>query len=168
MGYYADGNLADLVPEDYVYRAGHRITEACLGHLKGEVERLTPTAKIPEAYDGDHAEWVRDRAGREPGTAKRSWYASDIERTPSGFSGFVDSDDYPTIIFIEDDTRPHEIRPKRATALRFPDGPNFRLAQRVWHPGTQGVHMMRDALADLEVRWPSIAQTVLERMAAEG
>lgn len=168
MAYLQEGSFDDLFDEGIVDRASVRMTRAVAGHLKGDVADRTPVAKIPAAYGNDAEAWVEDRGGREPGTAKRSWEASDPELRPNGVVRVVvDSNDYPVIIWIEHDTKPHLILPKSARSLRFPDGPSFRYAARVEHPGTSGVHMMRDSLADLETGWRRPAELALDRTLAE-
>ena len=43
----------------------------------------------------------------------------------------------PHAIFVHQGTRPHEILPVRAKALRFMIGNRVVFAKRVWHPGTR-------------------------------
>ncbi len=52
-------------------------------------------------------------------------------------------------------------------SLRYPMGPSFHYNVEVWHPGTQGVHMMRDTEAEMEVQWEEIAAPILDRKEAE-
>lgn len=168
MSYVADGSLEELFDEGVVDRAAARMAEAVGGHWVGDVARRTPVAEIPEAYGDDPESWIEDRGGRKPGTAKRSWRAAPPKLLPNGIvQVIVDSDDYPVIIFLEHDTRPHTIVPKRARSLRFPLGASFRYAAKVEHPGTTGVHMQRDAMAALEAGWRRPAEVALERSLAE-
>lgn len=49
--------------------------------------------------------------------------------------------------FVEEGTRPHVIRPRRARALAFTVGGRTVIVRRVNHPGTKGAHMLRDGMA---------------------
>lgn len=51
-------------------------------------------------------------------------------------------------IWIHEGTRPHEIRPRRAKALRFTIGTRVVFARRVWHPGTTANPFLRDAIRE--------------------
>lgn len=161
MGYDADGSLADLWPPDFVDRVGEDIAANVQDAMLSDVKRLTPVAKIPQAYHGDYPAWEEDRGGRPPGTLKEAWVALPIERTPEGFSAAVENPD-PIASHVEHDTQPHMIFVKKARALRFPVGPTFRYAEYVWHPGTQGQHMMRDAEIGIEARWLGIAEKTID------
>ena len=44
----------------------------------------------------------------------------------------------PYSVFVENPTRPHVIRPRRAKALRFEVGGQVVFAAKVMHPGTKG------------------------------
>lgn len=48
-------------------------------------------------------------------------------------------------LFVEEDTKPHIIRARRAKMLRFVQNGRVRFARSVRHPGTKGTHFMRDA-----------------------
>ncbi|WP_280188863.1 MULTISPECIES: hypothetical protein [Nocardia] len=48
--------------------------------------------------------------------------------------------------YVHDGTRPHEIRPLNAKALRFEAGGRVVFARRVWHPGYAGNPFLRDAV----------------------
>jgi hypothetical protein len=48
-------------------------------------------------------------------------------------------------LFVEEDTKAHEIRARNVNALRFVQAGQIRFAKRVWHPGTVGTHFMRKA-----------------------
>lgn len=47
--------------------------------------------------------------------------------------------------YLEEGTRPHIIRPKRAKALRFKVGGRTVYAKIVHHPGTKAGHVLTDA-----------------------
>lgn len=57
----------------------------------------------------------------------------------------VSSLDYVSI--LEDGSRPHIIRPKRAKVLAFPGGGGTVFTRFVRHPGTRGYHAFRDGVA---------------------
>jgi hypothetical protein len=86
---------------------------------------------------------ARDTA---PGNSAR-YVSSHIERAPRGLRGVV-TYSHPKAIYIVHPTPEHEIRARRARALRFvPRGasaPVFR--QRVWHPGAKGNDFLVKAL----------------------
>ena len=52
----------------------------------------------------------------------------------------------PCAVFVERGTRPHEIRPVRARALRFEVGGGVVFARLVRHPGTKPQWFMRRAV----------------------
>ena len=162
MGWEAEGDLEDLYPENLAERAGFQITDALGTRFRDRVAMRTPVSRLPEAYKGNFGAWIKDRGGRTPRTLRDSWRRTAVQRSTHLVSAhFVD-------VFTEDeiashvewDTEPHRIRAKmridprsgelRQGALRFPSGPVFRYAVEVWHPGTTGVHMMRDTQAELE------------------
>lgn len=80
-------------------------------------------------------------------------------------------------LFVEEDTRAHEIRPKRtgtvssrrSSARRGPRRLVFRIAGRwfskavVKHPGTTGTHFMRDARDEAEVRLIRFVEVGVDR-----
>lgn len=165
MGYEADGSLADLWPPDFVDRVSLDVVTNVQDVMLDDAVRRTPIAQIPQAYKGDFPAWEEDRGGRPPGTLKEAWVALPVERTPDGFSAAVENTD-PIASHVEHDTQPHLIFVKKARALRFPVGPTFRYAEYVWHPGTQGQHMMRDAEATTDARWQPIAQKSIDLAAA--
>lgn len=55
--------------------------------------------------------------------------------------------DYAAV--VNDGSRPHVIRPKRAKALRFRIGNRVVFATVVNHPGTKGTHFLDKALQDV-------------------
>ncbi len=52
----------------------------------------------------------------------------------------------PYSAFVELGTRPHEIRPVDARALRWVDASGIHFSRRVWHPGTRPQPFLRPAL----------------------
>lgn len=165
MGLTMQGQLHDLFP-DFVEEAAREIATRTQEEMKDGVERRTPTAKVPFAYHGDVSAWIKDRRGRKPGTLRDRWEAEPVEHLPNDVyrAGVVNRD--PIASLVEDDTRPHTIRSKKPTGvLRFPQGMDFIFRTEVHHPGTEGVHMMRDTLAVTEARWQQIANEVLNEIA---
>lgn len=51
----------------------------------------------------------------------------------------------PHAVFVEYETRPHEIRPVRASVLRFEVGGRVIYTKRVMHPGTRAQPFVRPA-----------------------
>lgn len=174
MGYTADRPLTELFPGgDFADEAGRRITRRVLEHMEDGVRRRTPVAEMPVAYlavrgAGGEKGWIKDRKGRLPGTLRASWFIVDPVLAEGGvWRGSVETED-PVANLVEDDTRPHLIRPRKpGGTLRFPKGVAFLYRKSVRHPGTEGVHMMRDTLAETEARWPELAEAELEELAAE-
>jgi hypothetical protein len=59
--------------------------------------------------------------------------------------------EHPAALYVVLPTRPHEIRPKRARALRFvpTGGRGFVFAKKVNHPGYRGDPFLQQALHDV-------------------
>jgi hypothetical protein len=53
---------------------------------------------------------------------------------------------HPAALFVIDGTKPHQIRPVRARALRFTIGGQVVFARLVNHPGTKPNDFLRPAL----------------------
>lgn len=180
MGYAAEGSLEELFPDvvEPVARETARRTRAM---MKAEVRKRTPVAEMPVAYSvqggGGNRSWIRDRKGRTPGTLRDSWEETPLEVAPGPVHRTGVETNDPIGRFVEDDTRPHEIRPRKPLrvdpvtgkttggVLRFPQGSRFVFRPKVDHPGTQGVHMMRDTMAEVAVRWPAIFDEVFDEVA---
>jgi hypothetical protein len=131
--------------------------------------------------------------GRMPGTLKASWRTGDLERrrTVTGDEGTAIESytEDPVAPHVEWPTRPHLIGPRadRAPASVVATGRPRRMggdpraavrfinrfgqvvyAHEVWHPGTQGTHMMRDALAHVDATWEArIGRREVDRWARE-
>ena len=56
----------------------------------------------------------------------------------------------PHAVFVEDDTRPHTIRPRNARMLRWEQGGEAHFARVVQHPGTRGKPFMGPAAIKAE------------------
>ncbi|MFF5655197.1 hypothetical protein [[Kitasatospora] papulosa] len=68
-----------------------------------------------------------------------------VTEGPRGLQGVVVCD-HPAVKFVLDGTRPHIIRPRRASALRFETGGRVVFARMVRHPGTRANNFMARAL----------------------
>ena len=160
MGWVADGALADLFDNVEPERLALRIAEAVQDDMhRGMVDR-TPVAELPLAYKGNLGAWIEDRK-RRPGTLRSRWEKEPLKVLPGPRVIVAVENTDPVAIHVEEDTRPHVIRPRRAKALRFPLGTIFRFATKVNHPGSQGQHMARDTMAEIEATWPRTAERVL-------
>jgi hypothetical protein len=171
VGYTANVPLDALFDKGPMVKTVTRITGRVGDLLTDTVKRKTPVADLPPGV-------TPEMRGRVPGTLKESWYTSDVERIPSRTGGearAVESlTDDPVAPHVEYPTRPHLIRPRldRAPASVTATGKPRRMggdpqaalrfinafgqvvyAHEIWHPGTQGTHMMRDALAEIEGTW---------------
>ena len=174
MGYREEGDLEDLFPEAFVTETAEEIVDKVGDRFRDRVAMRTPVARVPQAYNSDFAEWIKDRGGRRPRTMRDSWRRTRVTRSEDGTLQVevysdepMDSAGRQKVDLVEEDTKPHLIRAKNAKALRYPLGPVFRYNVEVWHPGTQGVHMMRDTEAEIAVEWESMAQPILERKERE-
>ena len=68
-------------------------------------------------------------------------------------------------IFVELGTRPHEIRPRRARALRFEIGGRIIFATRVLHPGIRPRFFAREAAEELSNRLGQVISGAWEDVA---
>jgi len=66
--------------------------------------------------------------------------------------------------FLEFGTRPHEIRPRRARALRFSMGGRIIFARRVLHPGIRPRYLVRAVAEELGGQLSSIFEEVIEHV----
>jgi hypothetical protein len=64
--------------------------------------------------------------------------------------------------FIEEDTKPHEIVPKLAHALRFEINKEFRFAKKVHHPGTEGYHIFKNIVEDNDLLERFLKESIQE------
>jgi len=174
MGFTADQPMKTLWPEDLPDKAGRAIVDAVGTRFRDRVAIKTPVARLPKAYKGDFSEWIADRK-RKPRTLRDSWERSEVIPKQDGHEVEIFTMD-PVAPHVEWDTRPHSITagmrvdPRtgelRQGSLRFPMGPNFMFRKEVWHPGTQGKHMMRDTAAEIETLWLEVAERELEELIA--
>ena len=177
-------------------RAARRMADRAVQQLHDDARAATPVAKPLPGHD--EALWVQRRGrrpGKAREAWKRS--SIDRSVSPAGqprFEGEAFNDD-PLIELIEYPTRPHVIRPRldrmmadgtsnaanawtqKPRGLRQTGtarlmvplvGGGFAYPREVHHPGTEGVHMMRNALAQLDATFASsIGQVELDRWAKE-
>jgi hypothetical protein len=188
--YSANADLQDLFAPEPLERSITRVTERVGERLTETVRRNTPVAVAPPGLSPTQFAGGR---GRAPGTLKNSWQTSDVEhrRTAAGTPGRA-IESYtldPIAPHVEYPTRPHLIRPSKdrraasvlatskrqraggdpQAALRFVNAHGrVVFANEVHHPGTQGTHMMRDALAEVDATWAeTVGRDELERWALE-
>ncbi|HEX7088736.1 MAG TPA: hypothetical protein VF192_01290 [Longimicrobiales bacterium] len=182
--------LGDLFPQAPMLNAARR-TVARTGEAitEGAADR-SPVADPPAgvaktAFEG--------RRGRKAGTLRDSWLTGEVEFDPTGPRGApvfgIDSyTEDPVAPHVEWPTRPHLIKPSpdraaasvrttgkprragtdpQAALMWIGPGGQPRFAREVQHPGTQGVHMMRDSLAEAEVTWQTVGEAEMEVWARE-
>jgi hypothetical protein len=70
----------------------------------------------------------------------------------------------PYAVFVEYGTRPHEILPRHAKALRFEAEGKTIFAKRVWHPGFQPRFFMFHALQAAEPRIRELAMSIFKTL----
>lgn len=144
---YVGGRLEPLFTPELAEEAAHDMAVDGTVWLHHKIVENTPVS-----YHGialGHQGFGHERP-RAPGTLKRSWYLDPdgVHRRRRGadyaYIGQVKTDD-PIAPFVENDTRPHIIRPKNPNGfLRFRLWPSGQLvfAKMVRHPGTTGHHMV--------------------------
>lgn len=116
-------------------------------------------------YPGEPARYVTDPAGpvirdldhrmtrvalnvRRLTPVRTGFTATTVRKQPKFFARSVAVDvimggrGAAPIGVLEDGSAPHEIRARRRKALRFTVGGRVIFRSRVWHPGTQGHHML--------------------------
>lgn len=126
-------------------------------------------ANTPVSYHRVALQHQGFKVDRAPGTLKRSWRLRPNtervrERGATGYSREVYTED-PVAPFVENDTRPHTIRPRHASHLVFRVWPTGRLvrAKVVHHPGTRGAHMVLTAVNAAHVNFDRIVDEPLRR-----
>lgn len=170
MGFTPEGTLEDFFEERFVDDVGHAIADHVGDRWLDRVRDRTPVADLPTAYKGDLPSFIDDRGGRRPGTLRDNWRRTPVTGTTGAGLRVVVWNPDPVVEHVEYETRPHAIRAHMRTgaggvyqgSLRFPQGPVFRYAVEVWHPGTQGQHMNRDTEVEIEVTWERDAERIIE------
>jgi hypothetical protein len=172
-------------------RSATRMAKAVGDLLHDEVVRRTPIATLPPGV-------TALMRGRVPGTLRESWKTSEVEgggklkplnKAQVDKRAVEEYTEDPIGPLVEWPTKPHVIRPRidRAPASVVATGKprgtvqdgrahlryvnrfgRVVYAKEVHHPGTQGVHMMRDALAEVDATWVSrVGHDETERWARE-
>jgi hypothetical protein len=126
----------------------------------------------PVSYHGIAFQIQGHTPARTPGTLKRSWRRRPgVQRTAArgavGMRAEVYTED-PIAPFVENDTRPHIIRPKHPGGkLRFRTWPTGEIvfANVVRHPGTTGAHMVLTAVNAAHVEFEHIVDGPLHEWA---
>ena len=121
------------------------------------VEKSTSLAeRIIREAAGRAEEFIRERAPRRTGRLIRS-----ISSTIEGNRALVGVKvDYAR--FLEWGTRPHEIRPRHAGALRFVIRGRVIFAKRVWHPGVRPRLFVLSAAEALRAELDDLTSGVME------
>lgn len=115
-------------------------------------------------YVGDQLKQAaRPFIGRSPDSERGGKHLQDslVSRlgTHDGEFAVLVGSSEPHAWIHHDDTKPHEITPKNAKALRFPTqrgGSVFVFAKRVMHPGTKGTKYLERAALSLGLRFRRI------------
>jgi len=156
MGWTSSAPIADMFEVESINAWARRTADRCERRLVDLVKGFTPVA---EPHPDD------ERDGREPGDLRDSW-----ESEVDVFS----QDHFRVTVFTRDriaphveyPTRPHIIRPRTASVLRFWAGGQLIFAREVMHPGTQGAFMLHKALDVMRAEWRVIAREELARISA--
>lgn len=154
MGYTANRTIQSLYDPAPLERAVDRLARAVGEDLTEEVRRRTPVAEPPPGWTP--AEYAAHRQ-RSPGTMKASWRTGQVRpRRGEGGTEGVSVESYTddlAAVFVEYGTKPRRIKAKgKLMAVPKPGG-GIEYRRVVDHPGTEGVHMMRDALAEVNATW---------------
>lgn len=148
------GRLEDRIDEAAPGRCARRIADAAGDKLLTNIQRRTPVDMSPTR---DHERrHLRDTFER---TRVEEWPAI----TGPSFRMYVRTFD-PIGPYVEWTTRPHNI----PNAFGF--GPNFGIGGRfedMFHPGTQGQHMVSLGAAATDADLPEIAHDPINRMLHE-
>ena len=116
--------------------------------IKEKVRRYTPTAVRPPKVSAGVFRTERD--DRKPGTLKDSWEIGKPYKVGNLMVIEIYTED-PIAPHVEYDTRPHPIKAKPGSVLRFRSSKTGEVvyATEVMHPGTTGVHMLARACAEV-------------------
>lgn len=190
MGYTANARIERLYERTPLRDAAERIVRGMSEELHSGAVRRTPVAKPPPGMGATSFAAAR---GRTPGTLRRAWRKGELEVGLAGVGvlrfGIDELNDDEQWEHVEYDTRPHIIRPRKdrapasvlasgrprlpgtdpRAALAWPGaGGRTVFAHEVHHPGTRGVHMTRDALAEVDATWVErVGDEEMVRWAAE-
>lgn len=129
---------------------GAKMAELLRGPTGPVVRHLVARATVVQAA-------AKAQAPRRTGCLQDS-IVKRVEDTPMGALVRIVADTTPCsptrtsyAWWVEEGTPPHDIVARNASALAFywangPDGPGTYFFRKIKHPGTKGVHFMRDAL----------------------
>lgn len=197
MPYVATGKIQDFFDTKPVERAARRMATGGRDLLKDRAVQRTPVSKPTpghslEQHIADRG-YRKPGTMRDRWTAEPVVKYSANDGTPR-FGATVHNPD-PETPHVEWDTRPHIIRPRLdrlmpngmsnaanahnkkprglrqdgSARLRIPmAGGGYAFPKEVHHPGTQGKHMMRDALQDVSTEFTTaVGRDELNRWAKE-
>jgi hypothetical protein len=148
VGYHATGSLSHLVNvEEDINEVERALALRMAYEIQEKVRRYTPVAVRPPQVS---AAAFRGERNRRPGTLKDSWEIGHLTKIGSTAMIEVYTED-PIAPYVEHDTRPHTIRARAGSVLRFRSSRTGDViyAAEVLHPGTTGVHMMARACAEV-------------------
>lgn len=89
-------------------------------------------------------QYARAQVGKKTGRLMRK-ITSQVKLDARGLYALVGSND-PISLLHHEGSKPHEIRPRRARALKFVHRGRIRYAHRVYHPGTKPNRYLTDNL----------------------
>jgi hypothetical protein len=133
-----------------------------------ERELQAAMTTVTQALEGQVKDAMPKRTGLTAGSV-----TSDVWSTPAGPLGVVGSA-APVALFVEEGTRPHEIRAINAKALAFAlgEGRQIIFAKAVHHPGTKAQRIFANTLAtheaDIVREFENAAARIADRMASGG
>lgn len=160
MSYHATGSLRALVDVDAeVDHSAEMLCYRMAYEIQEKVRRYTPVAvRPPQVTPGV----FRAERQRRPGTLKDSWDIGHLRHVGTVYSIEIYTDD-PIAPYVEYDTRPHRIRAKHGSMLRFRSSKTGEViyAAEVLHPGTTGVHMLARACAEVSADADRLMRSVL-------
>jgi hypothetical protein len=93
----------------------------------------------------ERTERVEEIARQEAPGSMGDYMSSRVEEGPRGLRGVV-TNNHPAVFYVLEGTPAHEIRARRARALRFEAGGQILFRKRVWHPGTRANNFLARAL----------------------
>lgn len=93
----------------------------------------------------ERTERVEEIARQEAPGSMGDYMSSRVEEGPRGLRGVV-TNNHPAVFYVLEGTPAHEIRARRAKALRFEAGGQILFRKRVWHPGTRANNFLARAL----------------------
>jgi len=160
LSYKANGTLTALVDvEADIDRTAEALAYRMAYEIHDKVRRYTPTAvRPPKVTPGAFA---AERA-RKPGTLKDSWDIGHLRKVANVYTIDVYTED-PIAPHVEYDTKPHRIRARNASMLRFRSSKTGEVvyAAEVLHPGTTGVHMLLRACTEVQADADRLMRSVL-------